>query len=121
MNPGAANFVVYAGATFLQIVEWQAPDTTLVDLNGYVGLMQVRSKTGTLLTELSTAAGSIVAQVDKRVRLMIDDNATRVLAPGDYFYDLLFRSNANGVVVPLLKGRFTVKALNTNREPGTTA
>lgn len=118
MVPGAHNFTAYAGATFAQLVGWRTPAGAAVDLNGYSGLMQIRDSAGTLLAELSTANGGIAAQADGGARLFLNDNATRALPPGAYRYDLLFRSDDNGVVTVLLQGVFRVLGLVTTSEPG---
>jgi hypothetical protein len=119
MKPGKHNWEIYAGATFSEMVEWKEPDGTVVDLNLYTGLMEIRThgNPGTLVLALSTANGRIQPQVDKRARLFIGDADTRVLPRGSFEYDLLFRRIGDGQVFPLLAGKARVLALVTRNQP----
>jgi hypothetical protein len=119
MKPGKHNWEIYSGATFSEMVEWKEPDGTVVDLNLYTALMEIRTNgnPGTLILALSTDNGRIQPQVDKRARLFIDDNDTRVMPLGNFEYDLLFRRISDGQVFPLLAGRAKVLGLVTRNEP----
>ena len=117
MDPGTHNFTIWAGATFDETVEWRTATNETVDLNDYTGRMEIRDATGTLLATLTNDNGGILPQVDGTARLFIDDNDTRLMVAGTYFYDLLFERIADDVVTALLKGKATVKALVTQVEP----
>lgn len=119
MKPGSHDFAIYSGATFSEMVKWLDPDGSTVDLNLYEGLMEIRGPgdPGTLILSLSNGNGRIQPQIDKRARLFIDDNDTRVIGAGNYRYDLLFKRTSDGLVVPLLAGRVKVLLLVTRNEP----
>ena len=117
MDPGSHNFTIWEGATFSETVEWRLSDGSVVDLNNYTGRMEIRSATDELILALTNANGGIIPLVDKRVRLFISDDDTRLMLPQACNYDLLFEDNTDGFVTAILKGKMTIKELTTKEEP----
>lgn len=117
MKPGKHDWVAYSGATFSELIQWHEPDGTPVDLNLYVGLMEIRDNAGELLLALSNTNNRIQPQLDGGARLFISDDDTRAMAVGNYRYDILFERISDEQVFPLLEGRFRVNGLVTRSEP----
>lgn len=119
MKPGKYDWDIYSGATFIQTIAWyrDVAKTQQIDFNEYRGLMEIRKGDGTLILALSTDNGRFAPQIDKRARLFIDDNDTRVMPVGNYDYDLLVEEIVSGIVTPLLAGKARVKELVTRNEP----
>lgn len=111
------HWVVYAGATFDEGVQYKDGLGVLFDLNLYTALMEIRASDGTLVDALSTENGKLVTQVDKSLRILVTDDLTRAYPLGKHKYDLLVREVSTDKVTPLLGGLVFVHALTTQGEP----
>lgn len=112
MNPGRYNgFNFTQGDTFSTAPAWKISGN-YVNVQGYSALMQLRrgSVTGTVVLEMSTANGRIIAGTnDGKFTITVPPNVTSTVPAGTYYYDLQVTSPDN-VVTTLLSGVFTVKA-----------
>jgi hypothetical protein len=112
MNPGRYNgFNFTQGDTFTSAPAWKISGS-YVNVANYSALMQLRrgSNTGTVVLELSTANGRIVAgTTDGKFTITVPSNVTATVPSGSFYYDLQVTSPDN-VVTTLLSGVFTVKA-----------
>ena len=112
MNPGRYNgFNFTQGDTFTSAPAWKI-DGAYVNVQNYSALMQLRrgSVTGTVVLELSTDNGRIVAgSTDGKFTITASSAVTAAVPAGTYYYDLQVVS-PDSVTTTLLSGVFTVKA-----------
>jgi len=112
MNPGRYNgFNFTQGDTFTSAPAWKISGS-YVNVANYSALMQLRrgSNTGTVVLELSTANGCIVAgTTDGKFTITASSTVTAAVPAGTFYYDLQVTS-PDSVTTTLLTGVFTVKA-----------
>jgi hypothetical protein len=112
MNPGRYNgFNFTQGDTFTSAPAWKISGS-YVNVSGYSALMQLRrgTNTGTVVLELSTANGRIVAgSTDGKFTITVSSAVTATVPAGSFYYDLQVTSPDN-VTTTILSGVFTVNA-----------
>ena len=112
-EPGRYDFTIYQGASFDRTFTWRVgASSTLVNLSGYTGRMQVRSTVGapTTIVELTTSNGRMtLGGAAGAIALAITATDTTTLAAGQYVYDMEMVSSG-GEVTRLLEGRATISA-----------
>ena len=110
MAAAKLNLIVEQGATFDRVITWKT-GTTPVDLTGYSARMQARAShdaADPVFSLTSDEAGGITLGGSAgTITLLIDAEATALLTPGDYVYDLEVEDD-EGIVRRLLEGRLTV-------------
>lgn len=111
MNPGRYNgFNFTQGDTFTSAPAWKISNS-YVNVAGYSALMQLRrgGTTGTVVLELSTDNGRIVAgTTDGKFTITASSVVTAAVPAGTFYYDLQVTS-PDSVTTTLLTGVFTVK------------
>lgn len=103
MIPAKYNTAVKVGATFDPVLTWKTGDPlAAVNLTGYTAKMQVRTRTGTLVVELSTANGRItLGGAAGTISLLLTASETAAIAAGKYDFDLKLTSGTGEVYVLL--------------------
>lgn len=116
MQPGIANFTIYAGTTFRQELQWLGPDqVTPIDITGLRWRMQIKADSSPDCATASFATldsndGSItVTPLLGQLTLNIPETTTAGFNFTTGVYDLLYEDTSNPpIVLPLLTGTVTV-------------
>jgi hypothetical protein len=109
MNPGLVNLVCPQGATFQKVLTYKIGRSP-VNITGWTARMQVREnyESDSILLDITTANNGItLGGVTGTVTLNASSATTSGFRAGVYVYDLELIS-ANGTVIRLIEGRFTV-------------
>jgi len=111
MPAGIYNFAAEQGATLQRVITYTDPDEVVINLTSYTALMQVRTTaaSGTVILELSTAAGITINGAAGTLTLLVDATTMSGLTPASYVYDLEITSPGS-IVTRLIEGKFVVKA-----------
>lgn len=108
---GTYNIVADQGATFSRAFIKKDDEKRIIPLTGYTARMQVRESydsTGTVLN-LSTDNDYIIIDGSRGIiSVVVPDDETRILNPGEYVYDLEL-IYPDGQVERMLMGTFTVR------------
>ena len=106
---GIYNGVMDQGATWTLTIVYNNPDGTPIDLTGYTGRMQLRTKfDSTAVLTLSTANGGIVITGPTgQIAITATATQTQAINPGLYLYDLELTSGAE--ITRLIQGQLTVR------------
>lgn len=108
---GTYNIVADQGATFSRAFIKKDDEKRIIPLTGYTARMQVRETYDSIDTvlDLTTENDYIIIDGSRGIiSVVIPDNTTRVLIPGEYVYDfeLIY---PDGKVERMLMGTFTVR------------
>lgn len=106
----AGNLGIRAGDDWTQTLTVYTDDACAVPYNftSHTALLQVTSKTGTVLFTASTAAGSItLGGALGTIAISVDKAVTALLTPGIYTYGLKL-TDAGGAEVTWLAGAFEI-------------
>jgi hypothetical protein len=107
---GIYNGVMDQGATWTLTIVYQNPDGTPINLTGYTGRMQLRSKfDSTAVLTLSTANGGMtITGPTGTIDLIATATQMELIDPGIYVYDLELTSGST--IQRLIQGQITVRA-----------
>lgn len=106
--PVKTKYTSYRGITFKEAVYIHDNLSQPVEMDGWVGRMQVRSDYGTaVVLDLTTANGGLTIERN-RIVIVATDDQTAALTVGAYKFDLEVES-PDGTVLPLVYGSFKVK------------
>lgn len=113
-EPVTFDITVFQGATWDLSLSWTVDDPPgPVDLTGWSAAMQIRPTAGSddVVVELTTGNGRIVLGGEAgTVALSMEADATELLQPGAYVYDLELYAGQGGQVTRLLQGGVLVDA-----------
>jgi len=107
---GIYNGVMDQGATWTLTIVYNNPDGTPIDLTGYTGRMQLRTKfDSTAALTLSTSNGGMtITGPTGTINLLATATQTESINPAIYVYDLELTSGTN--IQRLIQGQITVRA-----------
>ena len=111
MAAAKLNLIVEQGATFDRVITWKM-GATPDDLTDYSARMKARASHDAAdpifsLTSEESGDGITLGGSAGTITVLIDAEATALLTPGDYVYDLEVEDD-EGIVRRLLEGRLTV-------------
>ena len=110
---GTYNIIADQGATFSRAFIKKDDEKRIIPLTGYTARMQVRQTYESVdtLLDLNTENGYITIDGPRGIiSIVVPDNDTRILTPGEYVYDLeLIYPSPNLQVERMLMGTFTVR------------
>lgn len=108
---GTYNIVADQGATFSRAFIKKDDEKRIIPLTGYTARMQVREAYDSQNTvlDLTTENDYIIIEGARGIlSIVIPDDDTRILTPGEYVYDLEL-IYPDGQVERMLMGTFTVR------------
>lgn len=107
------NLYVEQGADFRTVITVSNDDGTAKDLSGYEAQSQMR-RSYTASTSFPIEA-NIINALNGEITLSISAEATAVLKPGRFVYDMII-TDADGVVTRVIEGIVTVSPSVTREE-----
>ena len=116
ITPGTANFIIYQGATFNQLLQFLDANQEIIPLSGYSATMMIRALLGDQapVTTLSTAAGSIILDNTTNITLTLSSTATAALPIiKNGVYDFRLTNTSTTEVDYLLQGSLIIQQMVT--------
>ena len=113
MTAGIYNMVMDQGSIWTLQVEYQDPNGTPINLNGFTAKMQLRSHPNDLdaALTLSTANGDIVITgATGTINITASSTETGAIDEGPYFYDLEITNTVTNEDTRIIQGQIVVSA-----------
>jgi len=109
VTPGQVNFLCPQGSTFSKQITYKIEDEP-INLTGYAARMQVRENyysPDALLDLSSPSNGLTIDPINGIINILVSNEDTSSLPPGNFLYDLELESEG-GTVSRIIEGSFIV-------------
>ena len=101
------NFQIYRGTLFSARMIW-AENSVPVDLTNWQAKATIKSTAMSAAYTLSTDEGTIALGSAGEIELTLDPQATGLMLPGSYSWDILLKNPQGDILPPLVSGVVTI-------------